>query len=94
MQLEAELDLPLASQSGALNTGLAHAREMLQQTSGFNLDDMLMQQTSQFIDAAMELTHGNISEAAKLLGLNRTTLYSRMEALQKHKSNKVREGFQ
>jgi DNA-binding NtrC family response regulator len=93
-QLEAELDLPLAAQSGALNTGLAHARELLQQSSAFNLDDMLMQQTSQFIDAAMELTHGNISEAAKLLGLNRTTLYSRMEALQKHKPNKAREGFQ
>ena len=27
----------------------------------------------------MRLTHGNVSQAAKLLGINRTTLYSRME---------------
>ena len=32
-----------------------------------------------YIEAAMRLTHGNVSQAAKLLGINRTTLYSRME---------------
>jgi transcriptional regulator of acetoin/glycerol metabolism len=37
----------------------------------------------------MELAHGNVSEAAKLLGIARTTLYSRMEAVQKHKAQKV-----
>jgi transcriptional regulator of acetoin/glycerol metabolism len=25
------------------------------------------------------LTHGNLSQASKLLGINRTTLYSRMQ---------------
>jgi transcriptional regulator of acetoin/glycerol metabolism len=29
------------------------------------------------------LTRGNVSQAAKMLGINRTTLYSRMESLQK-----------
>jgi transcriptional regulator of acetoin/glycerol metabolism len=33
----------------------------------------------------MEITQGNVSEAAKLLGIARTTLYSRMEAAQKHR---------
>ena len=26
------------------------------------------------------MTHGNMSQAAKLLGVNRTTLYSRMQS--------------
>jgi DNA-binding NtrC family response regulator len=93
-QLEAELDLLLSQEPGLAHNGLDHARQVLQQPDAFNLDDMLMQHTSHFIDAAMEMTQGNISEAAKLLGLNRTTLYSRMEALQKHKLNKAREGSQ
>jgi len=28
------------------------------------------------------MTHGNLSQAAKLLGVNRTTLYSRMQTYQ------------
>jgi DNA-binding NtrC family response regulator len=36
-----------------------------------------------YIEAAMKLTRGNVSQAAKMLGINRTTLYSRMESLQK-----------
>jgi transcriptional regulator of acetoin/glycerol metabolism len=48
---------------------------------------MLMQHTQRYTDVAMELAHGNVSEAAKLLGIARTTLYSRMEALQKHRAN-------
>ncbi len=31
-----------------------------------------------YIEAALRLTRGNVSQAAKLLGINRTTLYSRM----------------
>jgi len=31
-----------------------------------------------YIEAALKLTRGNVSQAAKLLGVNRTTLYSRM----------------
>lgn len=93
-QLEAELDLLSLQTPATSHDGLAQARQILQLPDAFNLDDMLMQHTASFIDAAMELTQGNISEAAKLLGLNRTTLYSRMEALQKHKLNKAREGTQ
>ena len=32
-----------------------------------------------YIEAALRLTRGNVSQAAKLLGINRTTLYSRMQ---------------
>ena len=87
-QLEAELDL----QQTPLHDSGADPRKLamhnLQQQPGFNLDRLLLEQESYYIDAAMELANGNISEAAKLLGLHRTTLYSRMEALQKHKTSK------
>lgn len=56
---------------------------------GFNLDAVLLQQESYYIEAALMLASGNISEAAKLLGINRTTLYSRMEALHKHKTKRA-----
>lgn len=59
------------------------------QQPGFNLDAVLLQQESYYIEAALMLAGGNISEAAKLLDLNRTTLYSRMETLHKHKTRLV-----
>lgn len=86
-QLGAELDLPQNAISAIDNNPQAQARQVLQQSDNFNLDHLLLEQTSHYINAAMELSHNNISEAAKLLGMNRTTLYSRMEALQKH--NKI-----
>ena len=32
-----------------------------------------------YVDAALLITQGNLSQAAKLLGIHRTTLYSRMQ---------------
>jgi len=59
------------------------AQKHLQRERDFNLDQTLKQWEQGYIEAAMKLTRGNVSQAAKLLGINRTTLYSRMEALQK-----------
>ena len=83
-QLAAELDLPQLTTPETGSDPLALARQELQQSGNFNLDNFIQEQTTYYINAAMELTNNNISEAAKLLGINRTTLYSRMEALQKH----------
>ena len=58
---------------------MEQALRHLQRQRQFNLDDMLNAWERHYIEAAMRLTHGNISQAAKLLGINRTTLYSRME---------------
>ena len=95
-QLEAELDLQLAAMneasSGSDNDPRRLAMLALQQQSDFNLDKLLQEQGSYYIDAAMELAHGNVSEAAKLLGLHRTTLYSRMESMQKYKANQPTAG--
>jgi len=90
-QLEAELDLQQfttdSSSPGPDNNPRELALHTLQQQPGFNLDKLLLEQEVHYIDAALELAQGNVSEAARLLGLQRTTLYSRMETLQKHKAN-------
>lgn len=88
MQLESEFDPQTDMAASAATDPSLDARQILQQ-GNFNLDDLLMGYTSRYIDAAMELARGNVSEAAKLLGIARTTLYSRMEAAQKHKVQKV-----
>jgi DNA-binding NtrC family response regulator len=44
----------------------------------FDLDQTLKAWERAYIEAALRLTRGNVSQAAKLLGVNRTTLYSRM----------------
>jgi DNA-binding NtrC family response regulator len=41
---------------------------------------MLKSWEQAYIEAALRLTRGNVSQAAKLLGVNRTTLYSRMSS--------------
>jgi DNA-binding NtrC family response regulator len=89
-QLEAELDLQVSGTdvagAPAPDDPRRQAREALLQQPNFSLDKLLQEQGSYYIDAALELAHGNVSEAAKLLGLHRTTLYGRMEALQKYKA--------
>jgi DNA-binding NtrC family response regulator len=87
-QLEAEFD-PQPEMNGDTQTDQStEIRQVLQQ-GGFDLDELLMSYTARYIDGAMDLAHGNVSEAAKLLGIARTTLYSRMEAVQKYKAQKV-----
>lgn len=89
-ELEPELDMDTAavSRGTALEkrdpeTLVDQAQRHLQREREFNLDQILKQWEQGYIEAAMKLTRGNVSQAAKLLGINRTTLYSRMESLQK-----------
>ncbi|MBI2311775.1 MAG: sigma-54-dependent Fis family transcriptional regulator [Betaproteobacteria bacterium] len=63
------------------------ARSHLQRQANFCLDEILRNWEQSYIEAALKLTHGNISQAAKMLGINRTTLYSRMEAAAKDSSS-------
>jgi len=55
------------------------ARRQLQTERGFNLDQTLACWERSYVEAALELTQGNLTRAAKMLGMNRTTLYSRMQ---------------
>ncbi|MBI2994652.1 MAG: sigma-54-dependent Fis family transcriptional regulator [Gammaproteobacteria bacterium] len=47
----------------------------------FRLDEYLEGWERRYIATALKLSGGNLSKAARLLGINRTTLYSRMQRL-------------
>jgi two-component system nitrogen regulation response regulator GlnG len=57
------------------------SRSLAEQSGSFNLDATLMRWEDAYIEAARRLANGNISQAARLLGINRTTLYNRIETL-------------
>ena len=83
-QLETELDTDTAfpSEIPLPNDGKAlydTARKHLQTLANFSLDQTMRQWEKSYVEAALNLTHGNLSQAAKILGINRTTLYSRMQ---------------
>src|SRR6267378_2997153 len=87
-ELEPEFDLDEQADGGPgapadPGTLIDQAQRHLQRERSFNLDQMLKAWEQGYIEAAMKLTRGNVSQAAKMLGINRTTLYSRMESAQK-----------
>jgi DNA-binding NtrC family response regulator len=45
-----------------------------------DLDASLRAWESCFVEAALQLTRGNLAHAARMLGMHRTTLYSRMQS--------------
>lgn len=86
MQLTEELDLmrmDLGSDTGPVMSDEAslssHAHKHLQSQANLSLDQVLKAWEKAYVDAALKITHGNLSQASKLLGVNRTTLYSRMQ---------------
>ncbi|PJA57191.1 MAG: hypothetical protein CO164_09260 [Rhodocyclales bacterium CG_4_9_14_3_um_filter_68_10] len=84
--LRAELDFEDEPQIEAVASSSAAdlaelAQTQLRRASRFSLDQTLASWEQAYIDAALALTHGNVSQAARLLGIHRTTLYNRMEAL-------------
>ncbi len=60
-------------------TTVEAARLHLQSKKGFLLDEALRELERSYVEAALDITRGNLSQAAKLLGIHRTTLYSRMQ---------------
>ena len=77
---------PLSAQSeaqaGALPAEMDDiALRDLARGGAFALDATLEAWERAYIHAAMKLANGNVSQAARTLGVNRTTLYSRMGAL-------------
>ena len=96
--LEQELDvLPPSEQTKTSLGAPSHAEwsiladRMLTESGNkrvsFDLDAYLRIIDRNFIDAALKITQGNVSQAAKILGLSRTTLYSRMESRNDSKEN-------
>jgi len=80
-ELEPEFDLEAAAPAEtAPGEGdvIAQAVRHLERSRGIQLDRLLQTLERGYIEAALRLTRGNVSQAAKMLGVNRTTLYSRM----------------
>jgi DNA-binding NtrC family response regulator len=78
---EAELEAEFApAQEAQRGDPLAHARAELLSGRPFSLDGVLRTVEQAYLDAALEIAQGNMSQAAKLLGLSRSTLYGRLEA--------------
>jgi two-component system nitrogen regulation response regulator GlnG len=62
---------------------VALARRKLASGEPFVLDSALGEVEQAYLEAALDLSGGNMSQAAKLLGISRSTLYSRIEAANK-----------
>lgn len=85
-QLKAEFD-PVADETVPNDGSLLRnpqamqqlARRHLQSENNISLDHILRQWEKSYVDAALQLAHGNLSQAARMLGINRTTLYARMQ---------------
>ena len=59
---------------------VALARAELLSGKPFSLDAALKCVEQAYLDAAIEIAQGNMSQAAKMLGVSRSTLYGRLEA--------------
>ena len=86
-QLHSELDmesldveLPGLAVGQDFKAVLDAARRHLQLHKNFSLDNTLAQWERGYVEAALMITQGNLTQAAKMLGIHRTTLYSRMQS--------------
>jgi len=77
-ELEAEL-APVAEAALPADPA-ARARAELLAAGPFSLEAALKGVEQSYLDAALEISQGNMSQAAKLLGISRSTLYGRLEA--------------
>jgi DNA-binding NtrC family response regulator len=74
-----DIDLPGLPAGQDFRSVLEAARRHLQAQKNFNLDLTLQQWERGYVEAALAITQGNLTQAAKMLGIHRTTLYSRMQ---------------
>src|SRR4029079_14026758 len=81
---ERELEAELAPATEApTNDVAAQARAELLSGKPFSLDAVLKGVEQAYLDAALEIAQGNMSQAAKLLGVSRSTLYGRLESAER-----------
>jgi DNA-binding NtrC family response regulator len=84
-ELIQEFDAPDASDAQLLNVQAFNPRADIEAAladfATFSLDEKLAELELKYIDAAIAMSQGNMTQAAKLLGLSRSTLYSRLDVL-------------
>ena len=78
--LEDELETDFNQNAGNLNSGDDLVAEDLNDKN-FHLDEKISVWERKYINHALSKSNGNLSKAARLLGINRTTLYSRLQRL-------------
>ncbi|MDX2217781.1 MAG: sigma-54 dependent transcriptional regulator [Burkholderiales bacterium] len=79
LQAEFEPQALAPRQDDAATNPAEIARQRLLAEPQFSLDRAMTEHEQLFLDAALSLSDGNISKAARMLGLSRSTLYSRLE---------------
>jgi DNA-binding NtrC family response regulator len=82
-QISAELEMDYQQLDGSAEHGAGAASDVASRLAehGFRLDEELEDIERAYIKTALRLGSGNLSKAARLLGINRTTLYSRLARL-------------
>jgi DNA-binding NtrC family response regulator len=80
-ELLQEFDAPDAESPHHAFNPRADIESAVAASANFSLDEKLAQLELQYIDAAISLSQGNMTQAAKLLGISRSTLYSRLDVL-------------
>ena len=80
-QLKGELESSVSLPPGESADEQLERAEQELMGHGFRLDDQLREWERQYVKAALKISGGNLSKAARLLGINRTTLYSRLQRL-------------
>jgi len=79
-ELRAEMETEvISSQITSDLDDVAMQQELMDKS--FRLDECLSVWEKRYIDTALQLSGGNLSKAARMLGVNRTTLYSRLQRL-------------
>jgi two-component system nitrogen regulation response regulator GlnG len=78
--LSQEFEIPKAEES-AMSPETLSPKAEITASALFRLDGKLAEVELKYIDAAIEIANGNMTQASKILGVSRSTLYSRLEVL-------------
>jgi DNA-binding NtrC family response regulator len=84
-QLEAELEEDFSIKTPS-ELDQSDNIESLLLKGNFSLDDAMLEWERRYIEIALKMSQQNLSQAARLLGINRTTLYSKMQRLAKNEN--------
>ncbi len=80
-ELLQEFEAPAAGPAAPAASARQEIEARIEAKSDFSLATVLAEHEIRYIDAAIEIAQGNMTQAAKVLGISRSTLYSRLEVL-------------